>query len=140
MAGETCRIRARLQALEPVDAPAVTLELFNEHDQRVMVIPCPTPPDVADRLEPGDVIDYIVRFPCVIGAGAYLVKGKVSRGDSGLDVIHRNDSIARFQVVNTYATGGIVDLDVEREVNYVERWLPDRADDADETDKAVGAR
>jgi ABC-type polysaccharide/polyol phosphate transport system ATPase subunit len=140
MAGETCRIRARLQALEAVDAPAVTLELFNEHDQRVMVIPCPTPPDVADRLEPGDVIDYIVRFACVIGAGAYLVKGKVSRGDSGLDVIHRNDSIARFQVVNTYATGGIVDLEVEREVNYVERWLPDRADDADETDKAVGAR
>ena len=140
MAGETCRIRARLQALEPVDAPAVTLELFNEHDQRVMVIPSPTPSDVADRLEPGDVIDYIVRFPCVIGAGAYLVKGKVSRGDSGLDVIHRNDSIARFQVVNTYATGGIVDLDVEREVNYVERRLPDRADDADETDKAVGAR
>jgi len=138
IAGETCRLRARLQARETVDAPGVTLELFNESEQRVLVIPCPTPPDVADRLTPGDVVDYVVRFRCVLGAGPYLVKGKVSRGDSGLDVIHRNDSLARFLVVNTAATGGIVDLQVEREVNYVDRWPV--SEKVDQTDEPIGAR
>jgi ABC-type polysaccharide/polyol phosphate transport system ATPase subunit len=139
--GETCRLRARLQAAETVQAPSVTLEVFNEHDQRVLVIPCPTPPDVAEQLELGDVVDYIVRFPCRLGAGPYLVKGKVSQGDSGLDIIHRNDSIARFLVVNTHATGGIIDLEYDREVNYVDRWpVEDSADETDAADEAIGAR
>jgi ABC-type polysaccharide/polyol phosphate transport system ATPase subunit len=141
LAGETCRIRARIQALEEVSAPMVILELFNEHEQKVLVIPCPTPPGIADPLQPGDVVDYIVRFPCIIAPGPYLLKGKVSRGDSGLDVIHRNDSIARFAVYNTTATGGIVDLDIDREVNYVERAQTDvraPAPDAGEPDRALG--
>jgi hypothetical protein len=137
VAGESCRLGARVQASEMVDAPAVTLEVFNESEQRVFVIPCPTPRDVADRLTPGDVVDYVVRFRCVLGAGPHLVEGKVSRGDSGLDVIDRNDSFARFLVVNTAATGGIVDLQVECEVNYVDRWPV--SEKVDQTDEPIGA-
>jgi hypothetical protein len=122
MGGDTCRLRARLQALEPVHAPSVTFLVFNQHDQRVVVLPCPFPVDARPALEPGDCIDYKVRFGCILGAGPYVVRAEVSQGESGLDVIHRNDSLARFLVVNTYSTGGIVDIPFEAESQYVDNW------------------
>jgi ABC-type polysaccharide/polyol phosphate transport system ATPase subunit len=110
VAGRNCRLRVRVEALEVVQAPAVTLEIYNEHQQRILAMPMHVA-SAPSQLEPGDVVDYIVEFPNVLAPGPYVVSGKIARGESGLDVVHRNDSLARFLVVGTHASGGLVNLE-----------------------------
>jgi hypothetical protein len=67
--------------------------------------------DAPTSLNPGDVVDYVVEFDNVLAPGPYVVQGKISQGESGLDVVHRNSSLARMSVVGTSASGGLVEVD-----------------------------
>jgi ABC-2 type transport system ATP-binding protein len=119
VAGRKCRLRVRVEALDVVQAPAVTLEISNEHQQRILAMPMHVA-SAPSHLEPGDVVDYIVEFQNVLTPGPYVVSGKIARGESGLDVVHRNDSLARFLVVGTHASGGLVDLEFAADAAMVD--------------------
>jgi hypothetical protein len=77
--------------------------------------------DAPTSLEPGDVVDYVVEFDNLLAPGPYVVQGKISQGESGLDVVHRNSSLARMSVVGTGASGGLVDVHFAAKPTMVER-------------------
>ena len=120
-AGRTCRLRVRVEATEHVASPAVMLEIVNEHQQKILVLPAHMSADAPTSLEPGDVVDYVVEFDNLLAPGPYVVQGKISQGESGLDVVHRNSSLARMSVVGTGASGGLVDVHFAAKPTMVER-------------------
>jgi ABC-type polysaccharide/polyol phosphate transport system ATPase subunit len=129
LAGKTCRLRARVEARQAIASPSIVLEVYNEHQQKVLVLPCHVAPDAPAAFAAGDVVDYTVEFPNVLAPGPYVVHGKIAQGDSGLDVVHRSDSLARFSVVGPRSSGGMVDLEFAARATVVDESLaaPDGA-------------
>ena len=69
-AGRTCRLRVRVEATEHVASPAVMLEMVDEHQQKVLVLPAHIERRCAASLAPGSVVDYfVVEFDDLLARG-----------------------------------------------------------------------
>ena len=117
--GEICRLRARLQALDDIDEPALTLDIQDDQGNRITTLQGSKSEDWPDRLEMGQVVDFSTQFKNTLPPGNYVVNGKVAQGATGLNVVHQHDAVSHFRVMPAEWDPSLIALDYAASVEFL---------------------
>jgi ABC-type polysaccharide/polyol phosphate transport system ATPase subunit len=117
--GETCRLRARLQALEDIDEPSLTLEIQDDQGNLISSLQASKAPGWPDRLEMGQIVDLTPEFKNALPPGNYVVNGKLAQGASGLNIVHQHDAVSHLKVVPAEYDANVIALDYDARVEFL---------------------
>ncbi len=109
---------------EAILNPAVSVTLLNDHRQPVVVATTTNDHDESGGFQPGELAVFSFSMHNMLAPGRYHPIVTITHRGEGLDVIDRFTREMSFVVTGLAASGGMVEIPVQTEVN---RWgvLPD---------------
>jgi ABC-type polysaccharide/polyol phosphate transport system ATPase subunit len=114
--GGELRFCARVEFLEAVDDPALTVEFENAEQVKVLVGSTAYDEERSGRFEAGEQATFSLEFTNVMAPGRYNVIATLSRLGHGLDLIDRSDREVSIVVTATRAQGGVVDVPIRASI------------------------
>ena len=117
--GEVCRLRARLQALDDIDEPVLTLEVEDDQGNPISKLQASKAPGWPGHLEMGQILDLTPEFKNTLPPGNYVINAKLASGASGLNVIHRHDAVSHFRVMPAEWDPSLIALDYDANVEFL---------------------
>ena len=116
--GRGSTFRAKIEVQRAVRDPGLRVTFMDSHHRRVFITGKGT---VQGDLEPGELLDFQVRFDNLLGPGRYFATPEIAYPGDGSKLMDRRDDFASVVVTGTQSGGGIVDLPHELEVERVGR-------------------
>ncbi len=116
---EPLTLNALVQFNDHVENPAVSVTLLNEHRQAVIVATTADEHERTGDFQEGEVAVFSFSMHNMLAPGRYHPIVTISHRGDGLDVIDRFMRDMSFVVTGMSASGGMVEIPVQTEVN---RW------------------
>ncbi len=122
--GEPLTLRALVTFNTDVRDPAVSMALFNEQRQQVVVATTAREQEESGAFAAGERAVFVFSFHNMLAPGRYHPVLTITHRGEGLDVIDRFAGGMSFVVSGTTASGGLVEIPVQTEVSPWNAPLP----------------
>jgi ABC-type polysaccharide/polyol phosphate transport system ATPase subunit len=113
--GETCVIRMLVRFHQPVEDPVFAVTLRNDAHHTIFAISSQWEHGSTGRFTPGEEANIAIRFENRLAPSRYSATPSVAR-IGGTDALDLRENLAALMVHGTRATGGVVDLEHDFEV------------------------
>ncbi len=115
--GGDLRFCARVEFVEAVEDPALTVEFENADQVKVLVGSTAHEVERSGRFEAGEQATFSLEFTNVLAPGRYQLIATLSRLGRGLDVLHRSNREVSIVVSGTQAQGGVIDVPIRAAID-----------------------
>ena len=125
--GDSLRFCARVEFVEAIEDPALSVSFQNEDKVTALVANTAAQIERSGSFAAGEQAVFSVDFENLLAPGRYVVIATLSRLGRGLELIDRSDGEVTLIVKGTTSQGGVVDLPVhstiERSPSYERRGV-----------------